>query len=407
MRNIVSFIASFNNPPYNAFHTISGPASVWARRENRDNYKILEQTMNNSGVRRSTRGIPGIRFLKSLCGFAAAALLSAPMLSTPAAAGPNDAIYMYKGADRDQKLVDAAKKEGTLTLYTSLATNESMPLTSAFEKKYGVKVVLWRTTSDKVVQRAIAEGQAGRHIADVMETNGPELEMMAREKLTSEFYSPHLVDFPPGAFGPNRLWVSDRVAFFVVAFNTNKYKRSDIPTTYEGFLDPKWKGQLSIESTDSEWMATMIKKWGVDKGMKYFQALAAMHPDMRMGHVLLAQMVAAGDAPIALTAYNANAESLKMRGAPIDWVPVQPVIGRPQAIGVAAEAPHPHAALLFADFVLSPEGQKMFADMGRVPANPKVKTPLNDFPYVMSEATTVLDESAKWDKLWQSLFFTK
>jgi iron(III) transport system substrate-binding protein len=359
--------------------------------------------------RRSTAGIK--QKFPLLCGLAATALLIAGFSGTPAiAAGPNSvnsAIYMYKGADRQQKLEAAAKKEGTLTLYTSLATNESMPLTTAFEKKYGIKVNLWRTTSDKVVQRAVSEGQANRHIADVMETNGPEVEMMAREKLLAEFYSPHLADYPAAAIGPNRLWVSDRLAFFVVAFNTNKFKRADIPTTYEGFLDPKWKGQLSIEATDSEWMATTIKKMGSDKGMKFFQGLAAMHPDMRQGHVLLAQMVAAGDAPVALTAYNANAASLKMRGAPIDWVPVQPVVGRPQGIGVAANAPHPNAALLFADFVLSPEGQQMFADMGRVPANPKVKTPLNDFPYTMSEASTVLDESAKWDKLWTSLFFTK
>ncbi|HEY4073116.1 MAG TPA: extracellular solute-binding protein [Herbaspirillum sp.] len=352
----------------------------------------------------------GIRYLKLVGGFVAAALLSGPAMSAPPAAGapgPNDAMYMYRGADRDQKLVEQAKKEGTLTLYTSLATNESMPLTTAFEKKYGIKVVLWRTTSDKVVQRAVSEGQAGRHVADVMETNGPEVEMMARERLLSEFYSPYLADFSPSAMGPNRLWVSDRLNFFVVVFNTNKFKRSDMPATYEGFLDPKWKGQLSIESTDVEWMATVIKKMGNDKGMKFFQSLADMHPEMRMGHVLLAQMVATGDAPVALTVYNANAESLKMRGAPVDWFPVQPVVGRPQGIGVAKQAPHPHAALLFADFVLSPEGQKMFADMGRVPASPKVKTPLNNFPYVMTEAATVLDESAKWEKLWNQLFFTK
>ncbi|MDB5990180.1 MAG: futA [Herbaspirillum sp.] len=353
------------------------------------------------------RGIRYLQWLSGFAGFTVAMLFSGTALSAPATPGPNDAIYMYRGADRDQQLLEQARKEGTLTLYTSLSTNESVPLTAAFEKKYGIKVSLWRTTSDKVVQRAVSEGQAGRHVADVMETNGPEVEMMARERLLSEFYSPYLADFPPSAIGPNRLWVSDRQEFFVVVFNTNKFKRADMPATYEGFLDPKWQGQLSIESTDAEWMATIIKTMGNDKGMKFFQSLAAMHPEMRMGHVLLAQMVATGDAPVALTGYNANAESLKMRGAPVDWVPVQPVIGRPEAIGIAKDAPHPHAALLFADFVLSPEGQKMFADMGRVPTNPKVKTPLNNFPYVMTEAATVLDESAKWEKMWNTLFFTK
>jgi iron(III) transport system substrate-binding protein len=353
-------------------------------------------------------GRVGNRYLQLAGGFAAAMLFSGAALSAPAAApGPNDAMYMYRGADRYQRLVAQARKEGTLTLYTSLSTNESLPLTAAFEKKYGVKVVLWRATSDQVVQREISEGQAGRHVADVIETNGPEVEMMARERLLSEFYSPYLVDFPPSAIGPNHLWVSDRLDFFVVVFNTNKFKRADFPATYEGFLDPKWKGQLNIEATDVEWMATIIKKMGDDKGMKFFQSLAAMHPEMRTGHVLLAQMVAAGDAPVALTGYNANAESLKMRGAPIDWIPVQPVIGRPQGLAVTRDAPHPAAALLFTDFLLSPEGQKMFADMGRVPADPKIKTPLNNFPYVMTQSATVLDENAKWEKIWNTLFLTK
>src|ERR1700730_7715155 len=150
-------------------------------------------------------GERGARCWQLLGGFASALLFSGAAWSAPA---PNDAIYMYRGADRDQQLLAQARKEGALTLYTSLSTNESVPLTAAFEKKYGIKVTLWRTTSDKVVQRAVSEGQAGRHVADVMETNGPEVEMMARERLLSEFYSPYLLDFPPSAIGPNRLWVS-------------------------------------------------------------------------------------------------------------------------------------------------------------------------------------------------------
>jgi len=141
--------------------------------------------------------------------------------------------------------------------------------------------------------------------------------------------------------------------------------------------------------------------------MKLFEKLAEMRPDVRKGHILLAEMVAAGEVPVALSAYDANAESLKRRGAPIDWLPVEPVIGRPQGIGVAKHAPHPHAALLFADFVLSPEGQELFNAMGRVPSSLKVKSSLNSFPYIMVDPATALDESEKWEKLWDSLFLKK
>jgi iron(III) transport system substrate-binding protein len=319
----------------------------------------------------------------------------------------NETVYRYRGADRDQRLLENARKEGSVVLYTSLAPTESGPLGQAFEKKTGVRVEIFRTISEKVVQRAVTETRAKRHAFDVVETNGPEMEIMAREKVFADFHSPHLADIPAGAIPPHRQWIPDRVNFFVVAFNTSKVKRDEIPKNYAGFVDPKWKGRIGIEATDAEWMATLIKKWGEPQGMAYFKKLAEMKPDVRKGHILLAELIAAGEVPVGLTVYNSNAESLKRRGAPIDWVPVEPVVGRPQGIGVARNAPHPHAALLFADFVLSPEGQELLNSMGRVPVSTKVKTDLNRFEYTMVDAVTVLDEQERWNKLWEGLFIQK
>jgi iron(III) transport system substrate-binding protein len=339
----------------------------------------------------------------------ASALLACLLVPAALAQAPakNDEVLRYRGADREARLVEGAKKEGSVVLYTSLAPTESKPLAEAFEKKYGIKVELWRALSDKVVQRVITEAQGKRHSVDVVETNGPEMEMLAREKLLAQFHSPHIADLPPEAIPAHRTWFPDRMNFFVVGFNTDKVKRSEIPPTYEGFTDPKWKGRIGLEATDAEWMATLIKKWGNDKGMDFFRRLSAMKPDVRKGHVLLAELVAAGEVPVGLTMYNSNIESLKRKGAPIDFVPVQPVAARPQGIGVARNAPHPHAALLFADFVISPEGQKLFESMGRVPASTRVKSELNNFAFTMIEPATVLDEADKWEKLWSGFFLTK
>jgi iron(III) transport system substrate-binding protein len=330
-------------------------------------------------------------------------LLSAVAL----AQSKNDEIYRYHGADRESRLIDGAKREGTVVLYTSLAPTESKPLAEAFEKKYGVKVELWRALSDKVVQRVVTEGQAHRHAVDVVETNGPEMEMIAREKLLDRFESPYIADLPPQAVPKHRLWVPDRLNFFVVGYNTQKVKRSEIPPTYEGFLDPKWKGRLGLEATDSEWMGALLHEWGDAKATDFMKKLAAQEPSLRKGHILLAQLIASGEIPVGLTLYQANVLSLKRKGAPIDFVPVQPVVARPQGIGVAKEAPHPNAALLFADFVLSPEGQKLYESMGRVPASMKVRSELNDFPFVMTDPAHVLDESQKWEKQWDELFLNK
>jgi len=338
-------------------------------------------------------------------GLAVGLMLACAMLC--AEPGPNDTRYLYKGKDRDEKLVDLAKKEGRLVLYTSLAPTESQPLAQAFEKKYGIKVEVWRGLSDKVVQRVVTETQARRYGFDVVETNGPEMEMMSRERVFSEFHSPHLADLPPSAIPSHRLWMPDRLNFFVVAFHTGKIRREDVPKTYEGFLDAKWKSKLGLEATDAEWMAALTKKWGADRGGAFFRQLAAMNPDMRKGHILLAELVGAGEVPVALTCYQANIETMKRKGAPIDWLPVEPVIGRPQGIAVAKFAQHPNAALLFADFVLSVEGQEKFNAMGRAPANARVKTRLADFPYTMTDPGIIIDESARWEKQWNELFLRK
>ena len=298
-------------------------------------------------------------------------------------------------------------QDKTVVLYTSLAPSESGPLGQAFEKKTGIKVEIWRALSEKVVQRALTEHQAKRYAVDVIETNGPEMEMLAREKLFIELKSPHLADIPPAAIPKHRQWIPDRVNFFVVAYNTNKVQRGDLPKTYEGFLDARWKGRIGIEATDAEWMASLVKKWGEKQGMDYFRRLAEMKPDVRKGHVLLAELIAAGEIPVGLTVYNANAESLKRRGAPIDWVPVQPVVARAQGIGIARNAPNAKAAAAFVDFVLSQEGQELLNSMGRVPVSTKVKTHLNQFDYTLVDSAAVLDEQDKWNKEWERLFLAK
>ncbi len=175
----------------------------------------------------------------ALATLAFASLLTQAQAPTPP--GPHDAILMYQGADREAWLLERARKEGTVTLYTSMAPTEASPLLKAFEAKYGIKTELWRALSEGVVQRVINEGRTKRAVADVIETNGPEMEMLSRERLLAEFYSPHTADLPPAMIPKHRQWMPDRINFYVVAFNTQKVKREELPKHYEGFLDPKWK----------------------------------------------------------------------------------------------------------------------------------------------------------------------
>jgi len=161
------------------------------------------------------------------------ALLALAVFNAAWAQAPrDDELFRYKGPDRQAKLVEAAKKEGTLVLYTSLAPTESKPLADAFEKKYGVKVELWRALSDKVLQRTITEAQAHRNAVDVIETNGPEMEAIAQEHVLADVFSPYLADLPEGGTPAHHTWFPDRLNFFVVGYNTQRVKRADNPPTY-------------------------------------------------------------------------------------------------------------------------------------------------------------------------------
>ena len=334
------------------------------------------------------------------CAAVIAFATSVVVISAQQPSGKNDPLYLYDGADRDQKLVQGAKREGTLVLYTSLAPTESTPLGQAFEKKYGIKVEIWRAVSEKIVQRIVTEGRAKRHAFDVVETNAPELEALSRENLLSAFHSPYFADLPPFALPAHRRWASDRMTVYGVAYNTNVIKRGDLPKTYEGFLDPKWKGKIGVEATDGDWMSAVLKAMGSERGTTFMRRLADLRPDVRKGHILLAELVSAGEVPVGLTIYQSNAATLKKRGGPIEWVALDPVITRPQAIGVAKNALHPHAALLFADFVLSPDGQALLESMGRSPMSTKIKSEFNTMKYTMIDPVGALDESEKWEKMW-------
>ena len=320
------------------------------------------------------------------------------------AAGQHKGIYMYQGADREQRVLEGAKKDKQVTVYTSLNLKDSVPITQAFEKKYGVKVELWRSSSEKVLQRAITEARAGRFAVDAFELNGPELEAMYREGLLDEFYSPEFKNLPPAAFPKHRHYAADRFNFFTIAYNTNLVKADEVPNSYEDLAHPRWTGRIGIEASDTDWFGSIVKHMGESKGLALFRRIAQQKPQMRTGHTLIAELVASGEIPLAATIYNHNAERLLVNGAPIKWKALNPTFGRPNGVAVAKRAQRPHAALLFVDFMLSHEGQTLIMQRNRVPASTKVDSKLNDFPFEMIDPVIVLDEADKWEKIWSELF---
>ncbi len=317
---------------------------------------------------------------------------------------PHRALYLLDDGERQDRLLAGARREGVVVIYTSLNTQDSVPLASAFETRYGVKTELWRSSSERVVQRAVAEARAGRFTCDVVETNGPEMEACFREALLEQFHSPHFTDLAPAAFPEHRYYVADRFNFFTIAYNTTLVQPSEVPSSYDDLLHPRFTGRLGLEAGDVDWFGAMMKHMGEEKGLTFFASLAKMQPQIRSGHTLMGQVVASGEIPIAANIYNHNAERLAVQGAPIRWKALDPTFGRPNAVGVTRRAPHPHAGLLFADFLLSREGQTILRDRNRVPASLAVESHLNDFPFEVIDPMITLDEDEKWSTMWSDLF---
>ena len=312
---------------------------------------------------------------------------------------------LYAGADRMEKLIAGAKKEGSVSIYTSLQTADIGKLAAAFEKKYGVKVVPWRAGSEDIVQRSVQEARANRFTVDVMETNGPELESMHRENILQLVKSPYLSDLIAPAILPHGEWVGTRLNVFVQAYNTKLVKKPDLPKTWEDLTNPKWKGKIGIEQEDSDWVAGIFGDIGDARARKVFKDIVTANGmSVRKGHTLLTQLVVSGEVPLALTVYNYKAEQLKKQGAPIDWFTVVNAIARPNGMAVARKAPHPHAAVLFYDFELSPEGQQIIASLEFVPTSRKIDTPLNKVPMKFVDAKVAIDEYDKWKSLYRQLF---
>jgi iron(III) transport system substrate-binding protein len=351
----------------------------------------------------SARIATGFRAPWGLC-LAAVLLAYLPATQAQSAAGADAAkIAQYQGADRAQRLQEGAKKEGELTIYTSAPVDDMAVLTNAFEKKYGVKVRVWRASSEKVLQRGVTEARANRFDVDIFETNGPELENLHREKLVVEVKSPYIADLIPQAIMPHREWVGTRLNIFTGAYNTNLVKKEDLPKSYEDLLDPKWKGRLGIEAEDFDWFAGVIAELGEARGLKLFRDIVATNGlSVRKGHTLLTNLVVSGEVPLALTVYNYKAEQLKNKGAPIDWFVIAPAIARPNGVAMARRAPHPNAAVLFFDFMLT-EAQALLLKRDFVPTSKKVETSLNKIPIKFIDPKVILDEEAKWSKLYQDI----
>ena len=315
------------------------------------------------------------------------------------------AAMKLSGEARVKALVEGAKKEsGAVMVYHSTQTEDLQPVFDAFMKKYGIKVVDWRSSSENVVQRTISEIRAGKRDVDFIENNSPEMEALRREKMLMRMESPHFADLRPGTLGAHQEYATSTMDVFVQAYNTEKVAKDELPKTFEDLANPRYKGRLGIEAEDQAWFGTLMRLSGEAKTVKLWNDVVATNGvSVRKGHTLLANLVASGEVPMGLTVYNYKPPQLKAKGAAIDWIVLQPAIAQLHAVAVVSKTTRPFSAALLFDFFLG-EGQQLLAARNFVPSNAKVPSPFGDMPIKYIDPAEALDKQDAWLRQYETIF---
>ena len=275
-------------------------------------------------------------------------------------------------AEREKKLLEGAKKEGEMVWYTNSGIENATRYIQSFKKKYPfINAHFWRSKTRQVTQRIVAEANAGKHLVDVIKPSTDLLPILLERNLIGKYDTPLRAIYPVHAKSP--FYTNMNYAFRVFAFNPRKVNAKDAPKSWDDLLQPKWKNEILFDESSLEEVMAMLAVWGKERTVNYLNKLTQQNLMIRVGRDTTTQMMMAGEGNLAVTTYAYNNEGLRAANAPVDWVAEDLIPALIYPLTLARNAPHPHAAALFYDYLISEEGQRLIAREGRVVAHPKVE----------------------------------
>jgi iron(III) transport system substrate-binding protein len=285
-------------------------------------------------------------------------------------------IQSLAPAQRRATLEEGAKAEGQVVIYTSVSLSDYPKILGAFEQSYPyIKTNAFRSTPSGVVRRVDTEAKAGRHAVDIVASAPVETWQLRQLHLVTPYLSPERNALFKGAFDPEGYWTAFDVTPIVLAFNTKLVSQQEAPKNYQDLLLPKWKGKMSLGTEDYEWFGAVLDLMGKDKGLEYMRALAKQNLHMPgSSSVMRVQLLLGGESAIAIAARGRRVAEFKSKGAPIDFRIFDPYAAEPDMLALMQHATHPHAAILFYDWLLSQDGQSKMSDLtGRIAVRKGVK----------------------------------
>jgi len=270
-------------------------------------------------------------------------------------------------------LEELARAEGEVVFYSSINSDQIKMLTDGFAKKYPyVLVSFYRATGERVMQRILAEAQAGRHAVDVFTVAGIKIQPVKDKGLTARFIPEDSSFYGEGLKDSEGHWTSLLLLLSAMGYNTKLVSPSEAPKRYEDLLSSKWKGKIGIHARDPEWFLNLQRRMGKEKARHFMKGLSTQNPGVQQGHTLLVQLLTAGEYHLASNIYAHTLAREQAKGAPVKWIFEEPVVTYMVPIALAKNARHPNAGKLFINFALSREGQIILRDQEAMPAHKNV-----------------------------------
>jgi len=302
------------------------------------------------------------------------------------------------------KAVQLATQEGTLSLYTSMTQDVADAVTKKFTDQFGIPISVFRGNSETVLQRVAQEGQAHRLGADVVETNFREMAVMDQTGLLAGYTGAALNRVKDTGKFPH--WTATRFNLFLPAWNTNLIKPGEEPRSWEDLADPRYRGKITVEVSDSDWYENLTK-WWLEHGRTQAQvdqlwAAIVANAKAAKGHTTMMELLGAGQTPMDAMNYSYITERAKNDGAPVsyrlaDGTNPTPAFARPNGVGMLSGARHPAAAWLFYDWMLT-EGQQVLVDLHLTPSTDVPgDTSLKGLTLAPFDVKTLTGDSSAWD----------
>jgi iron(III) transport system substrate-binding protein len=346
------------------------------------------------------------RLKRTACAIFACAIF-AGLIAVCSAASParaQDATPTWVMPD----LLAAARAEGSLTVYSSMNEQEGLPLWQMFEDATGVKVNYVRSSDSVILARVAMESRARARSWDIAVTTT--VNRLPPDVLVP-FDPPEARNLLAQARDPARRWYGVYANYNTPAYNTNLVRKSDLPRSYEEFLDRKeWAGKIALDDTDDEWLSAIIVHYGEERGKRLLKDMVTvLKPVMVDGHLALARSVGAGEYWLALNNYASLTLNVRLSGAPIDFWALDPIALFFGSVAMSSLAPHPRAALLAANFILSREAEQFLTKRGRMPTRPDVPINPAGVAQTLLERKIIAtifagEEQKKWQGLFKEIF---